>query len=122
MPMEMDDFARVNKERCTKGFKHTLEKWSAADWYTATSGELGEAGNIVKKLNRIRDGIKNAKQTKSKAELTYDLAMELADTYIYLDLFAQALGYTLSDIVAIKFNADSVANQLPQRAPHTEMF
>lgn len=30
--------------------------WSLSDWFTAAMGELGEAANVAKKLNRERDG------------------------------------------------------------------
>lgn len=57
--MNMRDFSVFNRRRCEapNGFNHKMSDWSTSDWMTATLGELGEAANIVKKLNRVRDGI-----------------------------------------------------------------
>ena len=79
-------FSERNKLRCESpnGFGKPLNVWSLSDWVTATVGELGEAANIVKKLNRVRDGIRG--NTESPDELMSKLADELADVQIYLDL------------------------------------
>ena len=60
-------------------------------------GELGEAANIVKKLNRVRDGIPGNKETPH--QLHDKLARELAYAYIYLDLFCQSQGIDLENAV-----------------------
>jgi NTP pyrophosphatase (non-canonical NTP hydrolase) len=75
---------QVNVARCIEGWKHPLESWSLDDWIIAVAGELGEALNLVKKLNRARDGIIGNSQTVD--ELTRHLADEIADAAIYLDL------------------------------------
>ncbi|MGB0903188.1 hypothetical protein, partial [Halocynthiibacter sp.] len=67
--------------------------------------ELGEAANIAKKLNRVRDGITGNKETPE--ELRQKLAGEIADTFIYLDLLAQSQGIDLEDAVIRTFNAKS---------------
>lgn len=72
---------------------------------TAVTGELGEAANIVKKLNRVRDGIPG--NDKSESELKSMLADEIADTFIYLDLLAQRCGLKTSEIVLRKFEKTS---------------
>lgn len=93
----MKTFSQRNKERCESpnGFNHKLSSWSLSDWMTALVGEVGEAANIVKKLNRIRDGIPG--NTESETSLYLNLYKELADVAIYLDLFAQALGIDLEE-------------------------
>lgn len=98
-------FSAVNRKRCVEGFKHALDSWNASDWAVATAGELGEAMNIVKKLNRYRDGIKGNKVTQDV--LKKQLARELADTFIYLDLFAQSQGINLPEVVIEVFNSKS---------------
>lgn len=75
---------RVNVARCIEGWKHPLNSWSLDDWLIAVGGEVGEALNVVKKLNRERDGIVG--NSKQAAELIADLGDELADAVIYLDL------------------------------------
>lgn len=75
---------QVNVSRCVTSFNHSLESWTLADWVIATGGEVGEALNVIKKLNRERDGIIG--NSKNKAELLVDLGDELADAVIYTDL------------------------------------
>lgn len=99
----MMEFSDRNRRRCESpnGFNHALSSWSLSDWVTAVAGELGEAANVVKKLNRVRDGIPGNKETE--AELRLMLADEIADTVIYLDLLAQAAGFDLQQIRDAKF-------------------
>ena len=105
--MDFAGFSIVNLTRCTapNGFNHALNSWSLSDWFTAVTGELGEAANIAKKLNRIRDGIPG--NTETEEELRAKLADEIADTFIYLDLLAQSQGFNLAVIVRDKFNRTS---------------
>lgn len=101
------DFSAHNRTRCEseQGFNHQLSSWTTSDWMTATLGELGEAANVVKKLNRIRDGIPGNKE--SAGELRDQLRLELADAFIYLDLMAQSCGFDLEGAVRDAFNARS---------------
>lgn len=101
--LTFNDFAVINRRRCEAktGFNHKLSDWSLSDWCTATLGELGEAANIVKKLNRVRDGIPGNKETPE--ELSAALRDEIADVFIYLDLLAQSQGFVLEDAVREKF-------------------
>lgn len=105
--MTFSGFSAVNRMRCESpaGFNHTLALWSLADWLTATMGELGEAANIAKKLNRVRDGIPGNKETE--AELRAAFKEEVADVFIYLDLLAQSQGFDLETVVREKFNETS---------------
>jgi len=97
-------FSERNRRRCeaATGFNHQLQSWSLSDWMTATLGELGEAANVVKKLNRVRDGIPGNSEL-STLDLRCMLADELADAAIYLDLLAQAAGFDLQTIIEQKF-------------------
>lgn len=101
------EFSRVNRMRCEadRGFHHSLSSWSASDWVTATTGELGEMANIVKKLNRVRDGIPG--NDKTPEELKAEFSKELADVFIYLDLLAQSQGVDLEQAVIFKFDKSS---------------
>lgn len=113
--MFLKTFSLANRSRCESpdGFNHALESWSLSDWFTACLGELGEAANVAKKLNRIRDGIPGNKE--AEAELREKLARELADTFIYLDLLAQAAGVDMAAAVAETFNAKSIEIGSPHR-------
>jgi hypothetical protein len=104
------EFARVNRLRCEsrEGFDHALDSWSTSDWFTALFGELGEAANVAKKLNRIRDsvGVKANRGVEAE-ELRTKLRQELGDGYVYLDLLAQSLGFLIGDAAVEVFNAKS---------------
>lgn len=107
MGLTFDEFSGVNRRRCehAKGFNHPLSGWSLSDWIAATLGELGEAANIVKKLNRVRDGVPGNKETE--AELRAKLKREVGDTFVYLDLLAQAGGFTVEEAAREVFNSKS---------------
>jgi len=77
-------FSERNRRRCEapNGFNHALMSWTLSDWCTATLGELGEAANVIKKLNRVRDGIPGNAETE--AELWAKLSEEIADTVTFL--------------------------------------
>lgn len=96
-------FAAINRARCEAphGFNRKLAGWTLSDWFTATLGELGEAANVAKKLNRVRDGMPGNKETEG--ELRAMLADEIADTFTYLDLLAQSQGISLEAAVLDKF-------------------
>jgi NTP pyrophosphatase (non-canonical NTP hydrolase) len=107
MSKSLDTFSQINRERCEspRGFNHALGSWSLSDWATALSGEVGEMCNIIKKLNRVRDGIPGNKETPDQLRLK--LKHEIADVYTYLDLLTQAAGIDLSEAVWEKFDAKS---------------
>jgi NTP pyrophosphatase (non-canonical NTP hydrolase) len=65
------------------------------------AGEVGEACNIIKKLERERMGIAGSRATLA------ELAEELADVIICADLIAMQLGIDLDRAVAEKFNKTS---------------
>lgn len=105
--MTFDEFSEANRRRCESalGFNHQLGSWSLSDWMTAVLGELGEAANVAKKLNRVRDGVIGNKETPD--ELRAKLRSEIADTFIYLDLLSQSQGFHLVDAVLETFDAKS---------------
>jgi len=105
--MTFEEFSRANRARCEspRGFNHPLDGWSSSDWMTALVGEVGEAANIVKKLNRVRDGVPGNKL--SPDELRAQLRNELGDVFVYLDLMAQSLGFSIEDAAADVFDAKS---------------
>ncbi len=100
-------FSERNRLRCESpnGFNHRLNSWSGSDWMVAVLGELGEAANVLKKLNRVRDGIPGNKETPE--QLREKFASELADAYVYLDLLCQSYEIDLEDAVNWVFEAKS---------------
>lgn len=105
--LSLKAFSIVNAQRCEKWHKGNSSNWRLSDWATALAGEVGEACNVIKKLNRIRDGLLGNKQSDSSASLYAQLGAELADSFIYLDALATAAAIDLADEVRKKFNATS---------------
>lgn len=110
---------------------HAGKEWSPSDWFTALAGEAGELadafsalaltksvsimGDTIKKLNRHRDGLAGGATFRSEAELKQDLMREIADVYLYLDLFAQRMDIDLEEAIQIKFNEVSKKYGFPER-------
>lgn len=65
------------------------------------AGETGEACNIIKKLERERFNIRGSRTTK------LELAEELADVVICVDLIAMDCGLDLEAAIRDKFNRTS---------------
>ncbi len=84
--------------RCLENFKPALKDWSPSDWALATTGELGELCNFLKKRRR-GDSI------DPKA-----IRDEFADVILYLDLWAASEGIDLAEAVISKFNEVSDRN------------
>jgi NTP pyrophosphatase (non-canonical NTP hydrolase) len=93
MTLRFDHLRSVNVARCLEGWHQPLDLWTADEWAVAVGGEFGEAMNLVKKLNRDRDGIIGNDRPASL--LREELADELADTVIYIDLLAASEGLAL---------------------------
>lgn len=70
-------------------------------WSLAMAGEAGEVCNVVKKLERERLEIKGSLATNT------DLALEVADVYIYLDLLCMSAAIDVPGAIKQKFNVTS---------------
>lgn len=68
---------------------------------TELAGEVGEALNVVKKIEREKLGLRGSKDTPEH------LAMELADIMICVDLLAMEYNIDIGEAVACKFNQTS---------------
>jgi NTP pyrophosphatase (non-canonical NTP hydrolase) len=73
------------------------------------AGEVGEACNIIKKMERERLGIRGSRSNKEA------LAEELADVLICTDLIAMQEGIDLKKAVLHKFNKTSEKYDLKTR-------
>ena len=113
MSLTFEKLTKANYDRGVRWHTDGLSSWSLSDWCVALGGEVGEMMNIVKKLNRSRDGIKgnNVKDTQLETEL----GRELADIQIYLVLVAEAAGVDLEQETINKFNEVSVKHGFPER-------
>ena len=101
-PLEFSELRKANEIRC-EALYHAIDDWSPTDWACAAAGEMGEACNLIKKMRRGEDISLN------------DVAYELADTVIYLDLLAARLGIDLAHAIAAKFNKVSIERESPVR-------
>lgn len=111
--LTFDAFRRANVARCLKWHPAGIESWSASDWLTAVTGELGELASLLKMRNRERDGLPGNKFSPSQKQI----ADELADVLTYLDLLAEALGVNLGRAAVEKFNEVSERVGFPDRIP-----
>lgn len=80
------------------------------------AGEVGEALNIVKKLERTRMGLKGSQGSLN------DLAEELADVLICLDLLASEYDIDLEKATIDKFNKTSDKLNIPVRLEAPLLF
>jgi NTP pyrophosphatase (non-canonical NTP hydrolase) len=69
--------------------------WKLSGWSNACLGELGEAANIIKKIERGDMTLEEARPL---------LAKELADVQTYLDILAFRAGVNLGEATIEKFN------------------
>jgi NTP pyrophosphatase (non-canonical NTP hydrolase) len=91
--LSFKDLRVVNVRRNIELYKQQLNEWTPTDWACAAAGEMGETCNNIKKLKRGED-----------LPLS-DVADEIADTVIYLDLLAARMGINLDEAVINKFNS-----------------
>jgi NTP pyrophosphatase (non-canonical NTP hydrolase) len=73
--------------------------WKLSAWCNAVTGELGEAANLIKKIERGDMTLDEARPA---------LAKELADVQTYLDILAFRAGVDLGRATVEKFNEVSV--------------
>ncbi len=111
--LTIQELVQASVSRAKKWHGGSLNAWSLSDWACAALGEAGEVCNVIKKLNRSRDGVVG--NTKSADELTDHLADEIADTLIYLTLLAERADIDLEAALIRKFNAVSVRHGFPER-------
>ena len=95
MPLTLKSLTEANLKRNFLWMPDGLGTWSSDDWIIAIAGEVGELAGEIKKINRTRAGIIGNKTEPD----TQDIAYEMADVIIYLDLYASSEGLTLVNIV-----------------------
>lgn len=109
--LTFSEFRRANRRRAIRWHADGIEGWSSSDWITAICGELGELASLVKMRNRERDGLVGNKFSPTADQL----ASEIADVAIYLDIFAESVGVDLGEAIRRKFNEVSERNGFPER-------
>ena len=83
--------------------------WGPMQWGCALAGEVGELCNFLKKYER------QMPSDPTPDELFAEIAKEIADVFIYLDLLASTFDLDLARIIASKFNATSKKFGFPER-------
>ena len=101
--LRFSELREANSDRQIESFPKCRE-WTLPQWSNAAMGEFGEAANIIKKLDRLRDDPDARQNGRDPEILNQQLASELADAVIYLDLLAIAAKIDLGLAVARKFN------------------
>ncbi len=80
--------------------------WALSAWSNAVCGELGEAANLIKKIERGDTTLEEAREALGK---------EFADVVTYLDILAMRAGVDLGVAVVNKFNEVSRRVHSPVR-------
>lgn len=105
--IKFSDLRKANVERQEEWCRESLPDLSFRG--NELAGEVGEACNVIKKLERERHGWRGSRDTVEH------LAEELADVIIVVDLIASQVGIDLGKAVAEKFNATSAKLELSTR-------
>jgi NTP pyrophosphatase (non-canonical NTP hydrolase) len=113
LDLSFSELRTVNSERNVQ-WTGAAEPWAVADYVLEFVGEFGEACNVMKKLKRIASGMIGNTADEEEA-LRAQLADELGDAQICLDLLANAAGVDLGAATRVKFNKTSVKHGFPQR-------
>lgn len=99
------ELRRANVNRQVE-WENAQDKTSLSYLGNAIAGEVGEACNIIKKLEREALGLRGSRATSQ------DLADELADVIIYIDLLAARFDIDLEEAIRSKFNKTSIKYNL----------
>jgi len=103
------NIARLPHFKNAKGEKaHNKDgsDWCLAQWSNAVLGELGEAANLIKKIERGDFELKEVRE---------ELGKEFADAVIYLDILAFRAGIDLGQATISKWNEVSDKKDIPIR-------
>lgn len=128
MDLKFQELRDANIERCfqfldargNKAHPDGVKGWSITQWANACIGELGEAANLIKKIDRGDYYVELPKRSeddyyapdtvwlaehkpKLESAAILELADELADVVIYFDLFCERGGISLQKIADYKF-------------------
>lgn len=107
------NIARLPHFKNRKGGNGSGQDWAIADWFTALTGEFGEAANIVKHI-KIGD--------LTVDEARHSLSKEFADIVIYLDILANKMGIELDKAIILKFNEKSDDIDCDVKLPEDRKF
>lgn len=138
-PLTFAEVRATNATRSARWHPPDSTSWVGADWSNAMVGEVGEladafdaltahrlmnrvtaaagkAANDVKKLRRAETGARG-EFDPDEDTLRGQLADEIADVVLYLDLLARHYDIDVAGAVTDKFNRTSVHYGFPERLP-----
>lgn len=98
---------RVANVRRGEEIFHPLRNWSPTEWACAVANKCGKACGTVESLRLIDNGTNTEKDPSIVTATIKDIADELADTVIYIDLLAARFEIDLGSAVERKFNMAS---------------
>lgn len=115
LPISLGALRLANELRHAEWHAGATREWVAPDWGNELAGEVGELCNVVKKFQRVLDGIKSGKDTLSS--LREKIGEEAADVIICVSLLLNHVNRTLAEHnleelvleheIVYKFNATS---------------
>ncbi len=108
MSLTFDVLRAANIARQEEVEKFRNSDWKLSAWSNAVLGELGEAANIIKKMERKDFDSDPVKMAEAKAKL----ADELADVQCYLDILARKAGVNLGEATISKWNEVSCRSEV----------
>jgi NTP pyrophosphatase (non-canonical NTP hydrolase) len=104
--LTFEELRDANVSRVSSFGHGGLDEWDVPRWFMAMTGEVGELGNLLKKVERGDFPLD---------QVIEEVAHELADIQIYLDLLSARLYVDLAEATITKFNASSVKINSPVR-------
>ncbi|MDE2096299.1 MAG: hypothetical protein KGL39_03570 [Patescibacteria group bacterium] len=109
MSLTFKEFQRVSQQRNGAWHNDGVRPWVLPDYGNAAAGEMGELCNYIKKLQRVRDGLRNVSDNTINDEtvLKTMVGREIADVLSYLVLVCIQEGLDMESVLIDKFNAVS---------------
>lgn len=104
----------TNLQRSLHWHPNGPQSWRLSQWSNAAAGEMGELCNVIKKMERVMEGL-NWSNSIPIEQLTHMAKLEIGDVILYLDLLAASLTLNLSDCIRDTFNRVSVRENKPER-------
>lgn len=115
-PLTYAEVRDTNLKRCFRWHPGVgVADWEPVRWSNAMAGEAGELCNAIKKLERVEQGLQQAKGPRTRTEAIQKAAKEIGDVYLYLDLLAARLGLKTEDCIRYAFNVTSEQEGFPER-------
>lgn len=111
-----EEVRAINVARCIRWHGPAgVHDWSVVDWSNAMAGEAGEVCNAVKKYRRVENNMVQKEGPQDLDAARDKIAMEIGDTFLYLQLLAEHLGLRIEDCIVNTFNRVSEREGFPER-------